>query len=119
MATSRRSSVTQGNNAIKVSPGTARLHKSARTGSCRVPEGESSTTALGDVDWMTKGANGDDDAVDNDEAHGDKTSTLAADVFLLLQDREGVLHLVDCDKREMHGVNMEVKILHNSNVTLG
>ncbi|KAF0685252.1 Aste57867_22814 [Aphanomyces stellatus] len=117
MATSRLSSVTQGNLPIKVSP--ERLHKSARTGpvrsaSYRVPEGESSTALNGDVDWITKGACDDDD-----ETLVDNTSTLVPDVFLLLQDREGALHLVDGDKREMHGVNMEVKILHNSNVTLG
>ncbi|KAF0711949.1 Aste57867_4971 [Aphanomyces stellatus] len=125
-ATSRRSSL---GNAIRVSPRkSSRPSTGLRTATYRVPggvdDGHNATdeSSRGDVDWMLPGTEEDTETTTTTDVENGVKSvnpTAAADIMVFLQDRQGRLHLVDCDKREMQGVNMEVKILHNSTVTLG
>ncbi|RHY07594.1 hypothetical protein DYB25_008166 [Aphanomyces astaci] len=45
--------------------------------------------------------------------------TMTQHLYILVQDRDGHVHVIDGDKREMQALNVEVKILRDANVLLG
>ncbi|KAF0714523.1 Aste57867_3831 [Aphanomyces stellatus] len=112
---------TAATNKVAVAPSTRKSTQdsSATASGQRVPRVESTTTKESSSlrrSYLTDTAMADPETRNG---NADVPTSASVDLNIFLQDRQGHLHLVDGDKREMHGVNMEVKILHDSFVTLG
>ncbi|KAF0711951.1 Aste57867_4973 [Aphanomyces stellatus] len=103
-------------NKVAVAPSKRKSSHESSSGQ-RVPRIENTSTK--DTSAPRRSTLTDAMVTDPETQRANIPASASVDMLVFLQDRQGHLHLVDSDKRAIHGVNMEVKILHNATVTLG